>query len=129
MAVENGCVVVGVVVIGSGFPGKSHAGEGAELSGDGGFDGFMELDEMLWDGDSTHFEDFEDCGFTTLGLIEGGVVVGESGTGSEVLLAPRGKLVGGFACMDIEMGGSVFIIEVPLVFLDGSEDEDDGVME
>lgn len=129
LAVEDGGVVICVVIIGSRLSGESHAGEWAKLGGDGSFDGLVELDEVFGDGDSTHLEDFEDCGFTALRLIESGVVICESGTGGEELLAPGGQLMGGFSCMDIEMGGAVLVVKVTLVLLDGSEDEDDGVME
>lgn len=73
---EHGEIVIGVVVVGAGFASEAHAGEGAELGGDIGFEEHVQVDKFVRDAESAHFEHLEDDGFSVLGLIECGVVIG-----------------------------------------------------
>ena len=67
-----------------------------------GFEVDVKLDEVGGDVQSFHFESFKDDTLAVLGLIEGGVVVGDGGGAFEVLLAPGGELMGGFAAVSVE---------------------------
>lgn len=76
LAVDDGEIVVGVVIVSSGFASQSHACQRTKLSGDIGLEVDVEVDEMLGNAQSLHLQDFKDNGFTMLALIKGGVVVG-----------------------------------------------------
>lgn len=128
LEMENGQVVIGVVVIRTGFASETHAGERAELGFDGGLDGAMEVDEVLGDGNSGHLEGLEDNSLAVLRLVETGVVVGNVVGWSHEFLAPGGEFVGGMPGMDVDVSGAIGVINEALVFLDGSEDEDKGVV-
>lgn len=48
----------------------------------------VEIDERLGNGESLHFLALENNGLAMLGLVEGGVIVGQLDGGGEMALAP-----------------------------------------
>lgn len=128
LEVDDGEVVVGIVVVRAGLSSESHAGEWAELGGHVSLEGDVKVDEEGRDVETLHFEHFEHDGLTMLALIEGRVVVCDGLAGGGVSLTPRAKVVGSLAAVRVDAGGAIGGIEHALVFLHGAEGEDDMVV-
>jgi len=128
LQIDDRQVVIGVVVISSGFAGEAHASQRSELSLNAGLDREMQVNEILRDVETLHFLHLEKDGLTMLGLIEGGVVVSEMDGMGEMSLAPLRKLKGCVPGVDVEVGGAVQVVEMTLVLLNGAESENDGVV-
>lgn len=88
LQVDDGEIVIRVIVVSARLASESHTGEGAKLGLHMGFEEDVEIDERLGDGESLHFLALEDNSFAVLGLIEGGVIVGQFNGGGEMTLAP-----------------------------------------
>jgi hypothetical protein len=89
---NDGEVVVGVVIIGTGFASETHTGERTELSGDIGLEEDVKIDEMGRNGESEHLETLKKDGLAMLGLVKGGVIVGERSLRVKSRLAKGRKL-------------------------------------
>jgi hypothetical protein len=125
---DDGEVVVGIVVVGSWFAGETHASQRPKLRLDAGFNGVMQVYEILRDVETLHFLHLKENCLTMLGLVKGGIIVGEVDGVGEVFLAPLGQLKGRVTGMDVDVGGAVVVVKVTLVLLDRAESKDDGVV-
>jgi len=126
---EDGEIVVSVVVVGSGLAGESHAGEGSELAADVGLEVKVVVNQKGGDRKSLHFLDFKDDGFTALGLVESRVVIAGVGhVGLAERPGPFSKLGGSVTSVDEDVVVGFAIAHDALVFLDGTEEENDGVV-
>lgn len=88
----------------------------------------VEVDEILRNRDTSHFEELEDYGFTVLRLIECGVIIGDVRRFREMRLTPLRQFMRSVPGVDVYVVRSVLIIHDSLIFFNWPENEDQGVV-
>lgn len=128
MRVDDGKIVIGVVIISAWLASETHASERSELCVHIGFKMDMEINEFRGDVEALHFQHLQDYSFAMLALIKRRVVILNVNLVRQIRFAPVGEVSWSFATVFVDMRWTILLVKETLIFLDWTESEDDIIM-